>query len=294
MKILILGSSGMLGSTLTKDLSQTHDVITLGRNKPVDSNNHIFIDVNNSSKFSIYLRENSFDVIINSLAIIDHNHCDLHPEKCLKINSLINKTLVDNISSSTVVIFISSDAVFSDESIERYPTTPTFSKSVYGISKELGERFLLFSKSPQNFLIIRTTILGFSPKKKGFIEWLVGNIENNKTITLFDDVYFNPISIYELSATILTILNKKNYSRDILHINNSEITTKYTFGFKLVEKLGLNTNLILKGKLLDYENRGSRCFNQTLSTLNSPLTKNFTTESTINSLIEHYENKNKI
>ena len=67
-------------------------------------------------------------------------------------------------------------------------------ENIYGKSKELGEFFTFFSQ--RQFCVIRTTIIGLNinSKKIGFVEWIINSSKVSETISLFDDVVFNPIS----------------------------------------------------------------------------------------------------
>lgn len=290
MKVLVLGGNGMLGTQVVKDLSEEFEVYTIGRTKCISSKNHIDIDINNSTELSTFLKANFFHLIINSAAIIDHNVCESNPVDCLKINALINKILLECSEESTGLIYISSDAVFSDLTRERLPGSPTSAQSIYGLSKELGEKILINSDMLRNYLIIRTTIVGFNSNQKGYIEWIINSLKNGKKITLFDDVVFNPISIYEISSIIKSLILSDKIKRNILHLNSLEKTTKYHFGHLLAQNLQLNTKLIKKGSLNDFKSKGNRCFNQFLDTtgndyqeINLP-----TTQQTINEIIKYF------
>lgn len=266
LKILVLGASGMMGVALIKKLKQNHDVTSLGRTICFNSQRHIGICIT-SEDFGFHLRNNFYDVIINCVAIVDHRFCSENPEKCMSINALINHKICQNISTPTRVFFISSDAVFSDETKFRKPQTCTSSQSIYGLSKELGEKILFMYKGKIDFNIIRTTIVGFSPKNRGLANWIVDSLIKKKKITLFDDVVFNPISIWDLAIEIDFLINSnKTFNGQVLHINGRENYSKHTFGLKLCDSLGLDSKLITKGKLSEFKLKGNRCFNQVLET----------------------------
>lgn len=296
MKILILGASGMLGSQLTKDLSSQYDVTTLGRTRAIHSKRHIDLDINNQEKFVDFLKHNFYNIIVNCVAIIDHKYCELNPDESLKVNSLLNQVLIEFVPDSTFIIYISSDAVFNDNITCRKPSSPTFSKSTYGITKEIGERILMKSAESKSFLIVRTTIVGFSSTGKGFIEWIIKALKNKQEITLFDDVKFNPISIYEFSNLILDFIKKSVFKREIIHINNIESTTKYDFGYRLADQLGMDTSLIKKGKLSEYVEKGNRNFDQRIDINESKI--RFINlpklNDTLSTLKKYYENKNPV
>lgn len=265
MKILVLGASGMLGSALVKKLRLSYNVTSLGRTHCHDSPKHILINVD-SKEFENHLAKNTYNVIINCVAIIDHNYCNENLKNCLEINSLINETIVKNIRPKTRLIYISSDAVFSDSIDKRTPSTTTSPQSYYGLSKELGEKVLLTLKKKLDFYIIRTTIVGFSPKEKGFINWVLDSVKNNKTTTLFADVIFNPISIWDLANEIAYLIGQPMLKNSILHINGRDRLSKHEFGLSLCEALEIDSKSISKGRLVDFPSGENRCYNQFLDT----------------------------
>lgn len=55
--------------------------------------------------------------------------------------------------------------------------------------------------------------------------------KKSKYITLFNDVFFTPISIWHLADELEWVIN--NEVPKILHISGSEVITKYEFGYTL-------------------------------------------------------------
>src|SRR5690606_21964844 len=139
-------------------------------------------------------------------------------------------------------------------------------ESIYGKSKEMGEFFLKTSES--HFTIVRTTIVGtnLNPKRQGFVEWIINSAKNKSEISLFDDVLFTPISIWNLADQLRYIIeNGHEFSRETLHIAGSEICTKYQFGITLLKALNLPIETIKKGKIAYFVERAKRSTDQTLN-----------------------------
>ena len=72
--------------------------------------------------------------------------------------------------------------------------------NIYGKSKDKAEEFL----SKHHHLIIRTTIVGLNTNvlKQSFAEWIINSLRKNISLNLFEDVYFNPITIWHLGKQI--------------------------------------------------------------------------------------------
>ena len=83
-RILIIGSNGLLGSSLTIFLKKKYDVVVFNRKK-----NSL---TNFSSCFS-FLNKNYFDVIINLSAVTDIDFCEKNKNFAKKINFLIVKNI---------------------------------------------------------------------------------------------------------------------------------------------------------------------------------------------------------
>lgn len=205
--------------------------------------------------FEFDLKEKNYDklcrwvqpeIIIHCAALVSHEYCQLHPEEAKLVNGESVKKLLDAFPYSKLV-FISTDAVFPINTHLAKEATKTAPLTVYGKTKELGEKYIL--NSPNKSCIIRTTIVGknINAKKQSFVEHLVNSLKSNQPYALFKDVLFTPITIWDLSDELEWTFNNK--FPKILHISGSSVTDKYAFGYNLAEKIGLNVSLIREGKL---------------------------------------------
>lgn len=264
MKILIIGASGMLGRALSKHLGNVYEVYGIGRSTfETNEIKYTKLDLLEKNKIELYLSLNQFDLIINLAAIVNHEFCNTHEDECYALNTIINNRILTSVSPKTRYLFVSSDAVFGDSDIERFETSPVNPTSVYGKTKLKAEQNI--QKLSSNYIILRTTIVGFSPKRTSLTDWITNTAKSNENLSLFDDVYFNPISIFDLSLEIEYLIeNFEKTSNQILHVNGSEKVTKYQFGELLVKKLQMPTTNISKSSLRDFKLKGNRVYNQFL------------------------------
>ena len=266
MRLLITGATGMLGATLVKHFQKEYEVFSTGSSEKGLSffKNYTSFDLKEPS-YETLIKWSKPNVIIHCAALTNGNYCDLNPKEAFLINGISVKKITDAVNLDTKVIYISTDAVFPAElhmSKEEDCASPN---SVYGKSKELGEFFLTNSKL--NYTIIRTTIVGsnLNKTKSGFAEWILNSVKNKEEISLFADVLFTPISIWNLAENINQIIsNNEMFSRKTLHIGGNEICTKYDFGIELLKQFNLPVNLIKKGKITDFKDRAKRSTDQTL------------------------------
>ena len=261
--ILITGASGMLGSTLVGNLIDKYNIFATGREdfKNNPALNFKSFDLRSTS-FEPLFEWSTPDVIIHCGALTNGNYCNKNPKEAFEVNGFALKKLISECRNSKI-IYISTDAVFSSSLHKAKESDPVCPESIYGKSKELGEFFLL--NSGKNFNIIRTTIVGLNnnKKKSSFAEWIIRSSLHDKTIGLFEDVLFNPISIWDLILEIENIIEKDNFP-PVLNISGSEICSKYQFGIKLLQVLGLQSISLTKESITNFKERAQRANDQTL------------------------------
>lgn len=265
MRILITGVSGMLGATLANMLKEEHEVYGTGNsNFDEQPKNYKVLDLN-SDNYQDIIAWSKPEIIILSGALTNGNYCNNNPDEAFSINGISVKKFAKATDASVKFIYISTDAVFPSALHLAKETDCVFPENVYGKSKELGEFFTKLSD--REFCIIRTTIVGLNlnSKKAGFVEWIINASKTSEEISLFNDVVFNPISIWELGNEIKHIVSLKDFPNEILHISGTEIVTKYKFGIELLKHLNLDTTTIKSGLISSFKDRAKRCNDQTLS-----------------------------
>lgn len=265
MRVLVTGASGMLGATLYKMLEANHDVFATGNsNFKEQPKNYKVFDLNAESYEEVIAWSNP-EIIILSGALTNGNYCNNNPEEAFNINGISVKKFTESTSKHVKFIYISTDAVFPSKLHLAKETDCVSPENVYGKSKELGEFFIKFSD--RQFCIVRTTIVGLNlnSSKTGFVEWILNASKNAEAISLFNDVVFTPISIWDLGREIEHLISLNDFPNEILHISGTEIVTKYQFGKQLLNALGLRTQTIESGLISAFKDRAKRCNDQTLS-----------------------------
>jgi dTDP-4-dehydrorhamnose reductase len=249
MKILILGSSGLLGNKIYFFLKKKGlNIIHNGLKKRK-------LDITNLNNLKILLNKKP-DLIINCAAITNIEKC----EKFFKKTSKINIKLGDNIfflkkklNLKFSVIFFSTDQVYeSKKSSKESAKLTTYNN--YSYQKLKAEKIYTKNKS----IIFRTNFFGRgADSHKSFSDWLYNSFKSNKNFFLFKDIIFNPVRIDTLSNIIYNIIKKKKLNNNgIYNVGAKGKISKSNFGIFFAKKLKIynkkeivcNSSEILKVK----------------------------------------------
>ena len=158
MRILITGTSGMLGATIVKKWSGRFEVFATGKNNFTNNpaKNFMAFDLLSDS-YDVLLNWAKPDVIIHCAAITNVDYCEDNTEQAMAVNAeSVNKFL--KYGSDARMIFISSDAVFPDGIHMATGKDKTSPENIYGKTKVTGEKYI--KDASGNHIAIRTTIVG--------------------------------------------------------------------------------------------------------------------------------------
>ncbi len=233
MKYCILGSSGMLGRALYKEcLKRNIDTVGIAR-KNADYN----IDITNEKEIKEFLCKNRFDVVINTVAIVNHNICDEHPDISYMVNARPSSYLAslgDEIGYKYV--YISTDGYFHGDGNSKHDekAKPVFLNE-YAKTKYIGE---IFSLNSDKSLVVRTNIVGFkNEEQQTFVEWALSSIKNKEKMTLFEDYYTSSIPVSLFSSILLDLISKN--ACGLYNLASSEVFSKKDFILNLAKVFNL-------------------------------------------------------
>ncbi|MEM3760270.1 MAG: dTDP-4-dehydrorhamnose reductase [Candidatus Bathyarchaeia archaeon] len=235
MKIVVIGSTGQLGTDLMKTLKHEHETIGL---------THHEIEVTDYNSCQI-LKNYRPDVIINTAAFHKTDQCEEDPIKTFTVNAIGAKniaTLSKEIEATT--IFISTDYVFDGSKNEPYTEEDIPNPiNTYGISKLAGE---LYTKQNPKHYIIRVASLfgvaGASGKGGNFIETMITKAKKNETISVVDDMWMSPTYTKDAALTIKKIIETP-LPFGIYHATNQGYCTWFQFAQEIFKITNLKPTL---------------------------------------------------
>jgi len=231
VKIVIIGSTGQLGTDLVKILQDDNEVIGLTHND---------IEVSDY-KSCLILKELKPEVIINTAAFHKTDQCEEEPLKTFSVNAIGAKN-VATISKeiNAITVYISSDYVFDGSKKEPYTEEDTPNPiNTYGISKLAGE---LYTKQNPKHYIIRVASLfgvaGASGKGGNFVETMIKKALNKEVINVVDDMWMSPTYTKDAALIIKKIL-KANIPYGVYHATNKGYCTWFQFAQEIFKLTGL-------------------------------------------------------
>lgn len=255
-RILILGSTGMVGSELFHYLSSFNDLEVFGTyhsyHKPDLNYNKFYFDCLDIDLNSIKFEFMRYDYIINCImASVDvRPMTDEERKRQLLINSHFPLWLSNAVSErkSVKIINISSDAVFSGK--KACGSYDEFSfpdpNCLYGLSKFLGE------SSYDNVLNIRTSFLGRDPRSgRGLIELVVRSEEGCKLVG-YTDYIWSGVTTKQFGVLINHIIEEDLFCalRSFSHVLNyscNEPISKYSI-ISMIKEISGREDILLSSQ----------------------------------------------
>ena len=239
MKILILGSGGLIGNTMTRYFFENtnHEVFGMLRDESKLSffkdefYNNLFI---NKDIFDYCLLEKTIknfspNFIINCIGITNkiNNNSKILNIDYMEINALFPRMLLNICKKNNIkLIQFSSDCVFSGKrgfySENDYPDP----LDIYGKSKFLGEL------DNDECITIRKSAIGHEiNSKNGLLEWFLAQ---NQSVNGYRNAIFSGLTVLELSKIISSYIIPNPNLKGIFHIA-SEPISKYNL-LKIIAK----------------------------------------------------------
>lgn len=224
-KYLILGASGLLGTKLLSFFPQSHG--TFFKNNTCAGSDISFLDIADKRSFHFLLERIKPDVVINCTGITKVDLCEQFPEKCWKLNCWQALQIAQECSARSIkYVHISTDHFLNRNEIKLKESDKAVPINQYGFSKLNAETFI--SAANIQSLIIRSNFFHFnlySPKT--FLDHVVDGVVKKKIFYSFSDVFFTPISTFQL-ATYIKALVDINFA-GIVNISSSEVLSKFDF-----------------------------------------------------------------
>jgi dTDP-4-dehydrorhamnose reductase len=264
-KVLILGATGMLGSTCMQVLCAKSDLQVLGTTRRLEPD-HQFLEFD-AAKDDIkhVLEDFKPEWIINCIGIIKPHIDENKPDSIAtakRINSEFPKSLAAAaLNIGAKVIQIATDCVFSGESGLYSEADSHDATDVYGRTKSDGEAL------GDNFMNIRCSIIGPEiGRSTSLLEWF-RNQAQNAALKGFTDHLWNGITTYHFARLCLGLVEVDAFFPGVHHFIPADIVSKARLLNIFAESYNRNDISIA-------EIESPKSINRTLRTNDKDLNKN--------------------
>lgn len=156
MKVLLIGAAGQVGTDLRPRLARLGELVCTTRTGDVDGLPCERLDVSDPDAVDGLVRRIAPDAVVNASAYTAVDRAESEPEAAFRVNAAAPAAMASACRAvGARFVHYSTDYVFPGDAMEPYrEDAPTGPRSVYGRSKEAGERGVL--EAGADALVLRT------------------------------------------------------------------------------------------------------------------------------------------
>lgn len=246
-RLLVTGSTGLLGANLVFAASTRFDVVAGQRRPSVEfpQAGSVILDLAEEEAIAETVLTVRPMVIVHCAAETRVDHCEDHPDVAMRVN--VEGTAHLSRAAAAVgarLIYISTDSVFDGQRgiyTEEDDPNPL---NVYARSKWLGEQAV--RRDSPDYLIIRTNIYGWNygpvGPQKSLAEWALGRLRRGESVPGFQDVVFSPLLVDDLADMLLQMI--VGGMRGLYHVSARDAVSKFEFARGIARQYGFDQDLV--------------------------------------------------
>jgi dTDP-4-dehydrorhamnose reductase len=227
-KVLVLGSTGMLGHVMTRVLrNEGLEVVGASRrgNRPESKGPEIQFDVKNFQNIEEFISREKFTYVINCVGMIKQvidegsttsrtNAVQINTDFPVHLNSLAH-------AFDFRLIQIGTDCVFSGETGSYSESSNHSPVDLYGRTKSLGEVV------GRNSLILRTSIIGPEINSdKSLLEWFLSTPKHSRVNGYLNHIW-NGLTTLHFSKLVYGIISTDDFTGGLFHVVPQDRCSKY-------------------------------------------------------------------
>ena len=286
-RILVLGSSGLIGIPLVSSLLEFHKVFTTYyKNKYCDKDIHV--DILNKKSLEQVFDTTKPEIIINLCGIYKNlQFCDENKNLVMAVNGESLK-YISKLSNkyNSYLVSLSSDFVFDGQNGDYKEDDVPYPESYYGKTRLVGEKYI--QEIAKKYCIVRTSMIyGKNSLRTTLSDLIYSNVKNGNSLKLIDDQIMTPTYLNNFCLMLKEILEKQY--EGIIHLAGPEKLSRYQFGIKLVNQMNLSNELLIPVSKNEFDFGNKLPNNSSLNTNKASSFLNEKPESVEKSL-KHYCN----
>lgn len=252
-KIIVLGSTGMLGCSLVPHLRDTGcEVITAGRNTVCDYT----VDPACPRSLADLFATVRPDTVINLIAATDIDRCESDiPYACeanVTVPAAISRAAATSPGDGMHIIHMSTDHLY--DGTGPHVEDDVSPVNVYSLTKYTGE---LLAAGPRT-TILRTNFYGRShaSARSSFSDWVIDSLKSGRNITLFQDIIFSALTMQTLCRVIRKMIDLRICGT--FNFGCRDSVSKAEFAIRFARELGLPVHTARLGRWADLSGKTRR------------------------------------
>ena len=262
MRVFLTGGSGLLGKALIEEVPDDIQIISLVRR--IDSRLHapgliqVLVDFSNEIELEELFVQYNPNAVIHAAA---EGRVDVVQEDFLlgyKVNVEFTKKIAEAcLKNSAHMIFVSSNAVFGNQQIPFHESDKPEPINVYGQLKLEAESIV--QEIAPSSLVLRPILMYGWPhqtSRTNPAKYWIEALRANKSISVVDDIYSQPLSVYDCARLIWKVCENK--LTGILHVSGIEHITLFEFATTVAEVFELDERMINRAKSSDFPSLAPR------------------------------------
>jgi dTDP-4-dehydrorhamnose reductase len=235
MKVLLTGSTGMLGTSMLPALIKSgYEVVT---------SNFLYahMDIRNEHEVALTAKLANPDIIVHLAAETDVDRCEREPNHAYQVNTVGTKHVALACKWLKIpMLYVSTIGVFYGDKKEPYTEEdePKPANS-YGWSKLFGER-LVKSILKDYFIVRAGWMMGGGPTKdKKFVGKIISQLKTYSKIQAVTDKVGSPTYAPDYCEVVANLIATKEYG--LYHCTNHGYPSRYDVACEIVRLMGMSS-----------------------------------------------------
>lgn len=227
MKVLLTGSEGQIGRSLTRQLQGKADVLACSRDT---------LDITDREAVFAQIDDFRPQIVINAAAYTAVDKAESEPASAEAVNHQGARYLAEaTAKAGAALLHISTDYVFNGNKKEAYrENDPIDPQGVYGRSKAAGEQAAL-QTNPRT-IVLRTSWV-FGEYGQNFVKTMLRLARERDTLSVVDDQLGAPTYAGDIAAALIAIsehiVKGKPVDYGIYHYSGMPYVSWYAFAYAI-------------------------------------------------------------
>ena len=233
MNVLVTGAAGQLGTAIVRLFSRDHEVVGATRRE---------LDLTDSGAIRRLVDRVRPAVIINCAAYNDVDAAQVHQVEAMAVNALAVRALARAASeTNATLVHYSTDFVFDGTATRPYrEDDPPNPRSVYAISKRMGERFA--EDAPRHYVLRVESLFG-GHHRRSSVDKIIDALVAGREAPVFVDRTTSPSYVEDVTRTTRELVARRA-APGLYHCVGEGFCTWHELGAEIARLLGVPARLV--------------------------------------------------